>query len=86
MSNVFTSDEVKLALGRYRSVTGLSRDDFIHWLGLLLFLTYVQDTLAFGIVKNRSYTMRKMDMLLSPHWFALLKADLARNERPMEVV
>lgn len=83
VEDVFYEAQVELAFRRYEQVTGKTWPDFIHWNGHLLSLT---DEIYDGLGRIRvgrgsgNHMVRKLEMLLGPHWYALLKAELARED------
>lgn len=78
----YSAEEVVLAATRYQNVTGKTRADFMHWLGLIMaYPPKVQELYAFRLdTTARPYAVVRMEMILGPHWYTLLKAHEARQE------
>lgn len=72
----YTSDQMLLACDRYKAVTGRSHEDFWQdWIGLS---THPHSSFMPGM---RCYVRHKrLEMLMSPHWYTLMKIWIAKNE------
>jgi hypothetical protein len=81
----YTSDQFALAAERYKSVVKKNTKEFMEWLGF--HGRYLEQYgITFGYVPfscgQDTSAYLKMEMLLNPHWHALLKVYLIQNEPP----
>lgn len=78
----YGSDDTKRAIGRWKVATkNKDTKAFMEWLGFSsTFLEYENLFLPDGfsiLIGTPAY--RKMEMLLNPHWYTLMKANEARE-------
>jgi hypothetical protein len=80
VTRYWTVKEILLASERYQQVTGKTNDDFIDWLQANESIKRISWSSTDKVHTGIPEIARKLDMLLSPHWYALLKMHLAQQE------
>lgn len=80
----YEGPEVALAISRFMKASGRSRPDFYEWLGFRIIiaseLDYYEPQPSMQIHNSVTDKIDRMNAALSPHWYALIKASIAREE------
>lgn len=84
MAKYYDAGELDLAVQRFYLATGKNSDEFFKWIGFDSSQRYCSSNeglMAMHVPNANTDIINKMNAALSPHWYALIKASIAREDK-----